>query len=105
MHLMHALHELNDYLNRMFLHACSTSQIQPLDAGIIKIFKANYLNNLTDNYCEQVDDNEIKELKCPDLKQCMYMVIDAWRRVSEETIINCWDSCKILNCKEDEMMA
>ena len=21
----------------------------------------------------------------------MYMVINAWRRVSEETIINCWD--------------
>ncbi len=33
----------------------------------------------------------------PDVKRCLYMVTQAWARVSEDTVVNCWKKCDIIN--------
>jgi len=33
----------------------------------------------------------------PDSKKCVYMVVQAWERVSEDKVINSWKKCYIIN--------
>jgi len=33
----------------------------------------------------------------PDSKKCVYMVVQAWARVSEDKVVNCWKKCYIIN--------
>lgn len=74
-----------------------TSHLQPCDAGIIKSFKAHYASQLVNFFVNQLDNENLEKLILPDVKKCVYMVVQAWRSVSENTIVNCWNKCDILS--------
>ena len=78
-----------------FIPNC-TSHLQPADAGIINSFKCHYKNQLINFYVEQLNE-AIEKLLIPDVKQCMYMITNAWEMVTEETIVNCWKKLNIFN--------
>jgi len=80
---------------RYFLPNC-TSHLQPCDAGIIKSFKPHYASQLVNFFVNQLD-REIEKLVLPDVRKCIYMVVQAWRSVSEDTIVNCLRKCNILD--------
>ena len=74
-----------------------TSVLQPADAGIIKSFKNHYSSSLVNFLAKQIDDDEyINELIMPDLKEALYLIINAWSTVSEKTITNCFNYCDII---------
>ena len=88
--------QLTNVKIHFFLPNC-TSHLQPCDAGIIKSFKAHYASQLVNFYVNQLDNENLEKLILPDVKKCVYMVVQAWRSVSENTIVNCWNKCDILN--------
>jgi hypothetical protein len=48
-------------------------------------------------FVNQLDNENLEKLILSDVKKCVYMVVQAWRSVSENTIVNCWNKCDILN--------
>lgn len=78
-----------------FLAPNMTSRIQPLDAGIIRAFKAHYRRA----FCmraldaDEAGDEDIWKLN---LWQAMNMARDAWNEITETTIRNCWAHTGIL---------
>lgn len=95
----------DDYPNVqvVFFPLNMTSHIQPMDAGIIWTWKAYYrlartlmiLDNL------EADSSDIYGM---DQLEAMNMALDAWRRISPETVQNCWKHTGILQKPQaDEM--
>ena len=78
-----------------FLPPNTTCALQPLDAGIIKSFKTHYKNKLLDHYLLSIEKED--KIVQPDLKQAMYYVREAWLKVSESTVLNCWRHCNIVD--------
>ena len=71
-----------------------TAFVQPLDAGIIRCFKAHYWNN----FCQraiQLDEAGERDIYKIDLQEGMMMAEEAWKAVSTATIAHCWDHTKI----------
>lgn len=71
-----------------------TAFVQPLDAGIIRCFKAHYRNS----FCERallLDEAGEREIYKITLKEGMMLAEDAWQAVTAETIQNCWDHTQI----------
>ena len=81
------------HITLYYLPPNTTSELQTADAAC---FKAHYTNELTDYYVSQLEKDNISDLVVPDVKVCMYMICAAWRMVSEETIVNCWNKINIL---------
>ena len=70
-----------------------TAFVQPLDAGIIRCFKAHYWNSFCKgNQLDKAGQHEIYKI---DLCKCMMMAEEAWKAVSTEMIAHCWDHTKI----------
>lgn len=76
-----------------FLPPNTTAHIQPMDAGIIKAFKAHYRKQLVQHYIERVEKNEEQSVN---LREALHMVKTAWDRVQVSTIVNCYRHVKIL---------
>ena len=71
-----------------------TSFVQPLDAGIIRCFKAHYRRQ----FCEiAIERDELGEenLYEIDLLKAMLMANEAWKQISQSAIVNCWSHTKI----------
>jgi hypothetical protein len=65
-----------------------TAFIQPLDAGIIRCFKAHYRNS----FCQraiQLDEAGERDIYKIDLWEGMMMAQEAWEAVSAATIAHC----------------
>ena len=71
-----------------------TAFVQPIDAGIIRCFKAHYWNNFCRRAIQLDDVGEHKIYKI-DLHEGMMMAEEAWKAVSAATIAHCWDHTKI----------
>ena len=79
----------------MFLSKNTTSRLQPLDAGTIRIFKLKYRLLLIRYVISRVDDNkgaatiinEINTLKV------IGWIKSAWRGVTSDTIKHCFEKC------------
>jgi hypothetical protein len=54
-------------------------------------------SQLVNFFVNQLDNENLEKLILPDVKKCVYMVVQAWRSVSENTIVNCWNKCDILS--------
>ena len=66
-----------------------TAWVQPLDAGIIRCFKAHYHRRFCKNAleCDELGEADIYKI---DLLQVLQMATAAWEDVTPETIQNCW---------------
>ena len=71
-----------------------TSFVQPLDAGIIRCFKAHYRSS----FCQRallLDEAGERDIFKITLKEAMMLADEAWKAVSAETIKHCWDHTQI----------
>jgi len=71
-----------------------TSWVQPLDAGIIRCFKAHYRRQ----FCQEAltrDSSGQADIYSFNLLETLHMACDAWDDVTAETIKNCWDHADI----------
>jgi hypothetical protein len=67
-----------------------TPFVQPLDAGVIRCFKAHYRQA----FCQcalDLDDAGERDIYKINLVEAMFMAKDAWNAISSETIKNCWE--------------
>ena len=71
-----------------------TPFVQPLDAGIIRCFKAHYRKGLCLCAIDR-DDKGAEDIFDLNLLEGMKMAKEAWDAVSAETIKNCWKHTKI----------
>jgi hypothetical protein len=91
-----ASHKVTTKLSNIKLHFLppnTTSHIQPMDAGIIRCFKAHYRKQLLRHYISQLEDNLPTTVN---LREAISFVRDGWKAVSQQTIQNCWRHTKIL---------
>lgn len=73
----------------VYFGANLTSWVQPLDAGIIRCFKAHYRRRFCKNALERDELGEA-DIYNINLLQVLQMATDAWDDVTPETIKNCW---------------
>uniref|UniRef100_H3A121 DDE-1 domain-containing protein n=1 Tax=Latimeria chalumnae TaxID=7897 RepID=H3A121_LATCH len=78
-----------------FLPPCTTSSIQPLNAGIIRAFKAHYRCQLVQLYVNCAEEGRIQTV---DLCQVLQMIRLAWHNVTATTVKSCWHHTGILPC-------
>lgn len=81
-----------------FLPPNTTAHIQPMDAGIIKAFKAHYRKQLVQHYINRVEKDEDQSIN---LREALHMVKTAWDRVKASTIVNCYRHVQILPTPEE----
>ena len=66
-----------------------TSFVQPLDAGIIRCFKAHYRKAMC-LHAIDLDDGGTSEIYKLNILEGMNMAKAAWGAASSETIAHCW---------------
>jgi DDE superfamily endonuclease len=71
-----------------------TSFVQPLDAGIIRCFKAHYRRQFCLCAIEKDELGE-RDIYKINLLEGMLMAREAWKRVDDATIRHCWNHTKI----------
>ncbi|CAE6457270.1 unnamed protein product [Rhizoctonia solani] len=72
-----------------FLAPKLTAFIQPLDAGVIRCFKAHYRQGFLQKVLER-DATNLPYIYCIDQLQAMQLSLQAWDQVAPSTINNCW---------------
>src|SRR3954468_10420753 len=77
-----------------FLAPNMTSFVQPLDAGIIRCFKAHYRQAFCIRALD-LDDAGEQDIYKIDLLEAMLMAENAWTSVTAQTIMHCWDHTEI----------
>jgi len=89
------------HVDVVFLPSNTRSKLQPMDAGIIMLFKNNYRHHQIQWMLEQVEiGKSVQNLKMDILKGIQYS-IQAWDEVKAKTIRNCWYHTKILPINEN----
>ena len=83
----------------MFLPPNTTSLIQPMDQGVIRSFKANYMKIFIVNVLESKENYE-EAVKNFNMLHCVQNVVKAWSEVTEDTAANAWN--KLLSYDEPE---
>ncbi|KDQ08087.1 hypothetical protein BOTBODRAFT_38194, partial [Botryobasidium botryosum FD-172 SS1] len=73
-----------------------TLRIQPLDASIIRTFKAHYRHLFLHRALDRDESGEANIYQINQL-EAMHMIRDAWALVSVQTVVNCWAHTGILN--------
>ena len=80
----------------IFLPKCTTSRLQPLDAGIIRAFKCKYRKRSQKYVVSRINEAKSASEIIQDVniaKEIPWLQV-AWRVVSTETIINCFQKCE-----------
>jgi hypothetical protein len=77
-----------------------TSFVQPLDAGIIRCFKAHYRRAFCERAIE-LDDAGVDDIYQLNLLKVMLMAKAAWDAITPETIKNCWKHAfTVIRCEK-----
>lgn len=76
-----------------------TSHIQPMDAGIIRTFKAHYRRLYIMRALER-NEEDYREIYHINQLEAMLMSQEAWSSVTATTIANCWHHSGILSTDE-----
>jgi hypothetical protein len=76
-----------------FLPKKTISFLQPLDAGIIQNFKVNYKALFLRWLLDQIESYGPRKL---DLLSAIHAIIEAWSRVTVDTMRNCWCHTQIM---------
>ena len=79
----------------VFLPPNLTSHIQPMDAGIIRAFKAHYRRLFILRALERYENGQDNIYNIDQLEG-MNLAMEAWTYVSDKTIANCWRHAGIL---------
>jgi len=77
----------------VFLPPNSTSKLQPLDQGIIKVTKQYYRRRLVLRFIHDIDHPEQK--KPITILDAMRYITSAWEAVSTDTIVNCFQNAGV----------
>lgn len=78
-----------------------TSHIQPLDAGIIRAFKAHYRRLHILRALLRLEAG-LDDIYAMDQLEAMRMVEEAWGSVTKDTIASCWKHAGILSSPESD---
>lgn len=73
-----------------FLPANTTSYLQPLDAGIIKVCKTLYRCKLVSSWLIQLETIGESGVPKTELYDAIMMLKESWNEISKETIQNCF---------------
>ncbi|XP_067650982.1 tigger transposable element-derived protein 6-like [Haliotis asinina] len=84
-----------------FLPPNTTSHIQPMDAGIIRTFKAHYKKYLVKHFIRCAEDDLPQTLN---LREALRFVKTAWSEVKSSTIQNCYRHVDIIPTPSDPVI-
>uniref|UniRef100_A0A1B6LJJ7 HTH CENPB-type domain-containing protein n=1 Tax=Graphocephala atropunctata TaxID=36148 RepID=A0A1B6LJJ7_9HEMI len=87
----------------MFLPPNVTSLLQPMDQSVIETMKRNYRRQLIRKLLLENEDEEgiVAQHKKINLKDCSYMVAEAWSMVKATTLRRAWNKLKGISTKEE----
>ena len=79
----------------IFLPKCTTSRLQPRDAGIIRTFNCKYRKRLLKYVASRIDEGKDASeiIQDVNIAKAIHWLQVAWRDVSTETIINFFQKC------------
>ena len=76
-------------ITTVFLPKNTTSILQPLDGGLIGMFKKKYRSQMLNHIVST--EGELSEIvKKVTLKDALYMTVSSWNEISEETVKKVW---------------
>ena len=88
-------------INRIFLPPNTTSRTQPIDQGVIRSLKDHYRSILAAKQIACIEKNlEVPKI---DTIDTMNMLSQAWFKVTEQTVANCFRKAGI--CGESQVFA
>ena len=79
----------------IFLPKCTTSCLQPLDAGIIRAFKRKYQKLLMKYVVFQINEGKKTSeiIQDVNIAKAIHWLKVAWKDVSTDTIVHCFQKC------------
>ena len=89
----HPIIENLSHVKLVFLPPNTTSVSQPMDQGVIRCLKAHYRKRLVKLILRSLDSN--KPLPKVSLLTALQLLVSAWNKVSQITIVNCFKKAKI----------
>ena len=72
----------------VFLPPNTTSELQPMDQGVIRSLKAKYRSAVVKLYINRIDSGQ--ELPKISILDAMKFLVQAWNRVTKDTVQNCF---------------
>lgn len=88
----------------LYLPPNMTSKIQPMDAGIIRSFKARYRLHFSRQLLSNIENGFSAPAKI-DILTGIRFTVQAWNEVQDTTIANCFRKCKIRSQSDNDAPA
>ena len=77
----------------IFLPPNTTSKLQPMDQGVIRSLKAKYKSAVVKLYINRIESGQ--ELPKISILDAMKLLVQAWNRVTKDTVQNCFERAGI----------
>ena len=87
----------------MFLPPNCTSELQPLDLGIIQAFKVKYVQLMMTHMVSKIDEVDTAAEVCRSINvlQAIRWIAQAWQAVQSSTIVKCFAKAGVLDATGD----